>query len=347
MSISKMRTRYLAPGIAMTAVSIYTALAPSDANAHHVTVAGPAGFAGPINTETADTLPQGKFSVSVQAQTDNYEEFSNDDLEGFATGGIEGVHNTDAAYIASLAGQYGVTDDFSIGVVAPYVLRYGIREGEVDHGDTHTHILGDARGFGDLVVSAKYRVLSRVEDDFSLAFIAGVKAPTGETEEVSLGHDHNLFETEFQPGSGSWDPHFGIAAGKNSGPFSVDGNVRYTVATKGDQDTNLGDKFAYNLGLSYRIGEGAHTHDDGTFERHHALDLIVEFNGLWGERQRVGDFIDPHSGGTQLFVSPGLRYSSPWGWNSFVSVGFPVYEDLNGIQNETDIRGTFGIGASF
>ncbi|GJL95333.1 MAG: hypothetical protein DHS20C05_17380 [Hyphococcus sp.] len=347
MSISKFKTSYSAPYIIMTAAAVYTAIATADANAHHVTVAGPASSAGPINTETADTLPKGKFSVSVQAQTENYEELSNEALEGFAINGIEGVHNTDATYIASLATQYGVTDDFSIGVVAPYVLRYGIREGEVEHGDPHTHMLGDTRGFGDLVVSAKYRVLNRVEDDFSLAFIVGVKAPTGETEEESLGHGHNLFEAEFQPGSGSWDPHFGIAAGKNFGPFSVAGNVRYTVATEGEQDTDLGDTFAYNLGVSYRFGEGAHTHADGTFERHHALDLIVEVNGEWGERERVGDFLDPHSGGTKLFVSPGLRYSSPWGWNSFVSVGFPVYEDLNGIQNETDVRGTFGIGASF
>ncbi len=344
MSNSKNQIRYSAPSILITA-ALYTALATTNANAHHVTVATPASAAGPIITESADTLKKGAIAFSIQSQTENYDEFSNERLEGFAAAGIEGVHNTDAAYVASLAVQYGVTDDFSIGIVAPYVLRYGIREGELEDGEGHADVLGDVRGFGDLVINAKYRVLNRTQDGLSLAFLAGVKAPTGETRESTDGH--GLFEAEFQPGSGSWDPHFGIAAGGNVGPFSVDGNVRYTVATEGVQETDLGDNFAYNLGVSYRIGKGAHTHDDGTFERHHALDLVVELNGEWGERERIGPELDPHSGGTQLFVSPGLRYSSPMGWNSFLSVGFPVYEDLNGIQNDTDVRATFGIGASF
>lgn len=349
MSMIRSKLRFAHPLAFIAVAAIDASLGAMDANAHHVSVASPASAAGPINTEIADTPRQGVLNFSLQSQTENYDAFSNEALEGFAEAGIEGVHNTDAAYVASLAIEYGVSDDFSIGVVAPYVLRYGIREGEIEDGHPHVHNLGDAEGFGDLIFSAKYRVLNRAEDPISLAFIAGVKAPTGETDERANGraHGHDIFEAEFQPGSGSWDPHFGVAAGRNIVPFSLDGNIRYKIATEGDQATNLGDNFTYNLGLSYRIGKGAHTHADGAFERHHALDLIVELNGEWAERERVGGALDPHSGGEQLFIAPGLRYSSPMGWSSFMSVGFPIYEDLNGIQNDTDVRATFGVGVSF
>ena len=326
-------------------IGLSLAAAPSVTQAHHVSVAAPAAAAGPVIIESADTLRRGAFSVSIQSQTENYDEIADTDLEGFALDGILGVHNTDAAYVASIGVQYGVTDNLTVGVVAPYVLRYGIREGELESGVPETHVLGDVRGFGDLVVSAKYRVLDRKRDGLSLAFLAGVKAPTGEASEQAHGHD--LFETEFQPGSGSWDPHFGIAAGRNIGPVSLDSSIRYTAATEGDQDTDLGDNLTYNFGVSWRIGKGEHVHEDGVYERHQSLDLVLELNGEWQERERIGGTLDPHSGGTQLFISPGLRYTSSLGWSSFLSVGFPVYEDLNGIQNETDFRASFGIGAAF
>jgi len=327
------------------AIALIVAFTANEARAHHVAVGGPTATAGPINAPSADTLRQGEVTVALRAQAENYDEFSNRALEGFAAAGLEGVHNTDAAFIASLAFEYGVTDDLSIGVVAPYVLRYGVREGEIEDGVPEAHVLGGARGFGDLVVTARYRFLDRAQHGVSLSLLASLKTPTGESDERT--DSGGSFETEFQPGSGSWDPSVGLAAGAKVGPFFVDASGGYTFVTEGDRDTNLGDRASYNLGLSYRIGKGAHTHDDGVFERHEALDLVLELNGEWGEHERIGAEIDPHSGGSQLFISPGLRYVLKQGWTSFVSVGFPLYEDLNGQQNETDFRATVGLGASF
>lgn len=147
------------------AVASIIAITANEARAHHVTVGGPTSAAGPINAPSADTLRKGEVTVAMRAQTENYDEFSNDALEGFAASGLEGVHNTDAAYVASLALEFGVTDDLSIGVVAPFVLRYGVREGELEDGVPEAHILGDARGFGDLVV---LDLMLPGEDGFSI-----------------------------------------------------------------------------------------------------------------------------------------------------------------------------------
>jgi hypothetical protein len=85
--------------------------------------------------------------------------------------------------------------------------------------------------------------------------LVGVKTPTGTTDERD--NEGELFETEFQPGSGSWDPLIGLAVTRGFGRWSLDSNVLYSLATEGVQQTDLGDRFHYNGAISYRlIGAG-------------------------------------------------------------------------------------------
>ena len=79
----------------------------------------------------------------------------------------------------------------------------------------------------------------------------GVKVPTGVTDRHT--DTGELVDAEFQPGTGSWDGLFGLAATKRIGPWSFDANVLYILATEGTQDTDLGDRFQYNAAVSYRI----------------------------------------------------------------------------------------------
>lgn len=335
-------TTALAAAIALWGASSSVAMA------HHVVASGPSNTAGPINTISPDTLAKGELALSADIYTENYDAFRDDELGEFAEDGLEGVHNTDAAYLTTLSLEYGVTDRLSLSLSLPFVLRTGIREAEHHEGGlghaAHPEIeqLGSSEGIGDLQLGVRYALFDRTSDRFGLALMAGLSVPTGETRERT--NEGGRFETEFQPGSGSWDPRGGFAIGKSFGPLSADASLLYTLRTEGSQDTNRGDHLAFDAGLSWRIGQGAHTHDDGTFERHEALDLIVEINGEWEERERVGTLRDPHSGGTQIFLSPGFRYSSANGWAIFSSVGIPVHEDLRGIQNETDIRFKLGLG---
>jgi len=57
--------------------------------------------------------------------------------------------------------------------------------------------------------------------------------------------------------------------------------------------------------------------------------------------------VDENSGGTQLFIAPSLRYSFTERFGIFGAVAFPITEDLNGIQNDTDFRLTTGISFSY
>jgi len=313
-----------------------------------VTVSGPANSAGGITTVSPDTAKAGDLLIGLDFYVEDYNAISDAELLEFAEDDIEGVHSTGTAYISTLGIEYGVTNRLSLSLSLPYIIRNGIREaGHHGHDGDESEIesLGTAEGIGDLQLGAKFALLDREADGVGVALIAGLSIPTGATGERT--DDGERFEPEFQPGSGSWDPRFGIALGKNFGPLSATANVLYTLRTEGSQDTNLGDHLAFNAALSWRLGKGAHVHDDGSFERHEALDLILELNGEWEERERIGSLRDIHSGGTQIFLAPGLRYSSANEWSMFTSLGIPVHEDLNGIQNETDIRFKLGAGLNF
>jgi hypothetical protein len=147
----------------------------------------------------------------------------------------------------------------------------------------------------------------------------------------------------------------GLAWTHHEGKWSFDSNVLYTLSTEGTQSTVLGDRFQYNFAVSYRLaslgsGEhpmfhGAEAHEDGDGGHHEhghesagpALDLVLELNGEWHAEQVTNAISDPNSGGTTIFLSPGLRLSQDK-WSSFVSVGIPIVDDLNGIQSKPDWR---------
>ena len=171
-----------------------------------------------------------------------------------------------------------------------------------------------------------------------------------------------LFETEFQPGSGSWDGLFGLALTRPIGRWTLDSNVLYTAATEGAQNTDLGDRFHYNGAVSYRlIGAGTAEATDRHHEHQHighhhehpardaggfAVDAVLEINGEWQAKQDIAGEIDPNSGGNLVFLSPGVRLRSN-AWSGFVSFGLPIVNGLNGEQAEPEYRLVGGIAVGF
>jgi hypothetical protein len=261
---------------------------------------------------------------------------------------------------------YGFTDRLMASLQLPYVIRTGIREAEHHHihGATETEVnevidRGDSKGIGDLSVLGQYRFIGK-DSGPQASLLFGVKTPTGVTNERD--DEGELFETEFQPGSGSWDGLFGLALTQPIGRWSLDGNVLYTVATEGAQDTDLGDRFHYNGAVSYRlIGAGTaeatdrhheHQHIEGHRHEHRgngggfALDAVLEINGEWQAKQDIAGETDPNSGGNVVFLSPGVRLTSN-AWSGFVSFGLPIVNDLNGEQSEPEYRLVGGIAVGF
>lgn len=343
-----------------TAAVMTLAAAGSDACAHHAGGIGNAQGAGPINTISASTLEQGH---GVAGITVDYSKFGGLSDENLLTAG-EGVHDLRTIQSYALGFAYGLTDDLMLSVRLPYVRRTGIREAEGTPPDVEA--FGAADGLGDLSVLGQYRFLR--QGALEAAALIGVKAPTGSTDERTLAGE--IFDAEFQPGSGSWDGIFGLAVTRRLHAWSLDGNVLYTLATRGAQDTDLGDRLQVNAAVSYRLvgmahGEvpmfhGAVSHDEDD-DGHHlsdghrhapaganapAVDLVLELNGEWHAKEEMQGAADQNSGGTTLHLSPGLRVALE-DWSSFVSVGIPVANDLNGVQSAPGWRLSSGMFVSF
>src|SRR5206468_11473337 len=94
------------------------------------------------------------------------------------------------------------------------------------------------------------------------------------------------FEVEFQPGSGSWDGLFGAA---------------------------LQEHCLYHAN---------HDHSD-MMKTPYTLDLVLELNGEWHDKQRIAGIPDPNSGGTTVYPSPGVRMGFDR-FSGFVSAGCHV-----------------------
>lgn len=57
--------------------------------------------------------------------------------------------------------------------------------------------------------------------------------------------------------------------------------------------------------------------------------------------------MDENSGGSLVYLSPRARLCGENGWAATLAVGRPIDENLNGIQNETDVRVVLGLGKAF
>lgn len=313
-----------------SAIALAVFLISSGAYAHHASAGSGIGQAGPVITVSASTLKKGTFSIEVLAEFQRFDTYSDSELLDFAESGIEDVHNAEYLFSPSTGIAYGLTDDLTLHVRVPYVARNNISAVHHHEEEDEYEIeqFGDARGWGDITLFSHYRFLNR--SDMQASLLAGLKMPTG--KKSARTGSGELFEAEFQPGSGSWDAMAGIALTKPLGAFSLDANILYTLASEGVQDTDLGDVFNYNVSVGYRALKQPLT-----------LDLILEANGTWRQKEKVKGQKSENSGGDIVLISPGVRAGINDRIMIYFNIGLPLIQDLNGKQNDMDYRTVLGM----
>lgn len=332
------------------------------ARADHPVSSGTAGGGG-ISMIGPDTLAAGAFGGGLRLSFVKPDRRSDEELADLAGAHVH-AHDTDATLTAALGAAYGVTDRLTLSAQLPYIRRDNLRAGEHNHsgGEAVNEVvrLGDVGGVGDLSLLAKYRLLAGGSSDFAL--LAGVKAPTGSTDERS--DDGERLETEHQPGTGSWDPLFGAAWGTGRGSLRINASALYQLAGKGAQDTRLGDRAQAGLSLSHRFGPAEHHHSapephdhgEGTAAHDHPeppahghayWDVLVEFTGEWEGRKAIAGEAEPDSGGKAIWLSPGARYTSASGLSAALGVGVPLWQRIRASHPESAYRVTLSLGSIF
>jgi hypothetical protein len=357
----------------VAAITVYS-VATSPAFAHHPGGGGNTSDAGPIFTIPASTLDEGQLAVGVMFEYVRLRGLSDATLTSAAVAGNEGVHDLKTIESVSAVVAYGLTHDLTVGMRVPWVGRTGIREGDAT--DPLNAIVldrGSTFGFSDVTFLGQYRFFNDKQTKTEAALLLGVKAPTGLTNRYD--NQGQLFDAEFQPGSGAWNGLFGMAVTKRFGSWSLDSNVLYILSSTGTQDTDLGDRFLYNAAISYRLTSTAsenhahsamklgvdfpepmyhggpktsasHSHEEPAASPSPALDLVLELNGEWHNKQATNGVVDQNSGGNLIYLSPGVRLSYDK-WSSYLSVGVPILNEPFGIQPEPSWRIISGVSYAF
>jgi hypothetical protein len=331
--------------VTLTVLSFVLASVTSEASHIQTSTIGQ-GRASGVRTDSAAPLEAGQWSFGANVEHSDYDRLTDAELLALREADPEGsLHSVESIVSFGVDASYGLTGNLTVGLHLPYIVRNDVAEAEHEHeepdaarvGPLAVHAegieaLGKSSGLGDVSAYGLWRFYNDAATDTNLSLIGGIKMPTGADDRVADTGER--FEPEFQPGSGSWDPFAGIAWSRSLGHFNVAASTGYMLATEGARDTDLGDQWTYNAAGGYRLGEA-----DGT-----SWNLVLELNGGWRDREEANGVTEANSGGTWLFVSPGLNISGNR-WSVYASWGYPIDDELNG--NQDDLASRILVGFQF
>ena len=214
-------------------------------------------------------------------------------------------------WVTPLAVPYNlIGDEFQLGVIVPFMYV-----------DLNTTVQDrSSSGIGDMRLFAKYLLYQydRKNKTIRVASKAGVKLPTGdEKDQPALG-------------TGSTDYFFTTVAGWIEKRIGVYLEGIYNLNTSEGQ-LDFGNSYSYNLALSYRL-------IPTVYETYPSpqLNASLEINGTTANNNNVNGQKVDNSGGTTVFLSPGLQYIGGRSWLVEATFQYPVINDPNGTQLATD-----------
>ena len=328
-----------APSLAAVAAALAT-----PAVAHHMGPSG-VGAGGGMTVFAPATLDEGHGSAWLRLFFTRPDRRSDSLLEALAAAAVD-AHNTRYDLNGAVGAAYGITHRLTVSAELPYLRHDSIRVAEAGDG---VERLGSVAGVGDLSLLAKYRLTPG--EAGGLAIIAGIKVPAGSTHERD--RFGNRFETEHQPGTGSWDPILGASAGAKAGQVNLAASAVYQIAGRGAQRTRLGDRLELGIALSHYFGpsEGDehhhHAHEHEAHEHASSWDAFVELAGEWEGRQRIAGEVEKDSGGKWAWVAPGVTFEAASGWSASAAIAIPVWQRIRSSHPDNAYRVMVSVGHGF
>jgi len=289
-------------------------LCPLQALAHHGGVSLPFGPGTPIETASPLTLPQCGVVLYARTEQVEWRKFQ------FAE-----PTNKDSFTFSSVGVSYGITPYLTGSFSVPYnVKRQDSLGNNSGMGDIRfSGILGfhHEPGKGFRLNTAKEGAISlgEVKKTF-FTFYGGFTLPTGKSK-MELGAE---VDPGMQPGFGSPSFTLGFNAGRAVfRSLSLVADTSFDMFARRDE---------FRFGNEYRFNLAAVQELYGKPEKFIAkIDGILEWNLLHISRDEQGGEQLRATGGTILYVTPGMRFSFPklQNANLGIAVKIPVYRNLN------------------
>jgi hypothetical protein len=297
---------------------------PWMAMAHHGGVSLALGPGSPIETNSPLTLPEGGISLTWRMEQVEWRKWT------------RATPNKDDFTFFNLGASYGITPYLTGSIFVPYNIK------QQDE-------LGTNRGIGDLKFQTnlgfhydpakKGIFLNRPEDTATTlegekkiygSIYGGFTVPTGKNRK-ELGGE---IDPGMQPGFGSHTFTLGISAARQiTGSLTLVAETAYEIFTR-RENFKFGNEWRANLAGVYELY--------GKTEKFISkIDGIFELNLLHLSRDEEGSEKLKGTGGTILYLSPGMRFSFPklWNANLGLSFKFPTLKHLNERKEQQGAEG--------
>lgn len=226
--------------------------------------------------------------------------------------------------------DYTFDQNWGIGVQLPLVDR------------SREHIHNDAGGpmpeawnfaeIGDARVVGRYNfsAMQGRAGAFGLQF--GIKLPTGKFDVAN--DEGEVAERSLQPGSGTTDAILGAFY---NGPLSEQASwfadVTWQAALDQRDDYRPGNRAGLDIGVSYPwLARSA---------------LQLQLNTLWKDRDRGANAEPEDTGGTYVYLSPGISVAIGQRTQLYGFVQLPLYQRVNGVQLVADWSVAAGLSYLF
>ena len=194
-------------------------------------------------------------------------------------------------------------------------------------------------GLGDVAIAGKYRFFRKdaKHQITQWSLLGALKVPSGRDDAKSLSPPD-------QVGSGSWDVSIGTAYNhvENLQLF-WNWSASYTFKTEGAQDYEFGDVISYNLVGAVRPYVPPYP---PTLTRPDVW-MVMEMNGSTALKDQQGGDRLGNTGGTVIFMSPGIQILPRPNLLFEMAVQLPVIDELNGDQEAPDYRLVMGVRVFF
>jgi len=264
-------------------------------------------------------------------------------------------------YMVNASAGYSFTDKFFGGVMLMWLkkdmnMMFNSKMKKMTGAPDYTM---KSAGMGDTMLMGKYRLYS---DDAlvptnQLSLFMGLSLPTGSINEKNANHPLDVRKGEQLPygmqlGSGTLDPSLGLLYQGSSSPLWWGANLIYTGRWhKNSRDYRLGNTYRYDLYAMYQLRYDTlvQFQINGKYEGSIKGEMDELRTGLSGHAVH-GDAASPlmtplwdngNYGGHRISTTVGFQ------WQPFplhiidVSLGLPLFQQLNGPQLKDDYRVAF------
>jgi hypothetical protein len=231
--------------------------------------------------------------------------------------------------------DYSFDQDWGVNLLVPIVDR--------QHDHIHNHLGAQEpeswafTELGDVRVLARRRLATT--EDAAASSVAttginfGLKLPTGRTD--VRNDDGELAERTLQPGSGTTDAVLGAYHSKHlplrSLSWFVQGLAQIALNHHGDYQP--GSRLSADAGVRYEAGD--------------RLALLLQINTLLKARDHGVEAEPEDTGGTFVFLGPGVSYAFTRRLQAYAFVQLPLYQRVNGVQLVPDYAFAVGMNARF